>query len=111
MYNKTTTVEGIMHYHHQSSSDNDESSSSFISSIDGSIRESAIKNRGPGPTVDYSRTGATTDAFQLESCRKISELLNTLGYSTFLIEPADVYEYKSFPRGERYEKYEKTSSF
>ena len=107
------------HHQNTSSSDNDESSSSFISSIDGSIRESTSGYRGPGPNfitsrnditnnvnvsrIDYSRTNPTrSEVLQLESCNKISELLNSLGYSSFAIEPADVHEYKSFPHGERY---------
>ena len=95
--------------------DNNDDSSSFISSIDGSIKESPINNfRGNGPNssaqnvnlsntklVDVS-TNTTIGAFQLESFRKISELLNDLGYSVMSIESADIYELKSFPRGERF---------
>jgi hypothetical protein len=97
--------------------DNNDDSSSFISSIDGSIKESPINNfPGNGPissaqNVNFSNTklidlsiNTTIGAFQLESCRKISELLNNLGYSLIPIESADntVYELKSFPRGERF---------
>lgn len=95
--------------------DHDDSSSSFISSIDGSIRESPSSNyRGNGPTssaqndtisannISYNKKKVDIDAFQLESCRKISELLNDLGYSSMFIESAEEYEFKSFPRGERF---------